>query len=514
MSRWFNTAGHCSPADHYVLPTTRRLPQVRGLIEQKSYFALHAPRQVGKTTSLLTLAGELTAEGRHVAALVSMEVGAGFPSDVGAAELAILRSWRAAASAQLPRQLEPPPWPDVEPGARLGTALQAWAGAAPRPLVIFVDEIDALRNEVLISVLRQLRDGYRNRPRGFPWSLALIGLSDVSKAAPQDREALGVLPPFNIQVEPITLRNFDEAEVAELYRQHTEEMGQCFAPGAIARVFALTQGQPWLVNAIGRQIVESSAASRDRLITADDVDQAKEAVIARRDVHLRSLVERLDDPRIRRIIEPMLSGQSLSEVPNDDIRFAIDLGLVRLAPTGGLQIANPIYREIILRHLAFPSRASLPQIQPSWLGPDGRLDPAQLLGALLAFWRRHGEPLLRTAHYHEIAPHLVVTAFLERVVDGAGTLEREVGIGSKRMHVCLRHGSDVLGIELRVWRDGESDPLAEGLDDLDPYLASLGVDRGWLMIFDRRTGLPRIVDRTAAHEDRTASGREVTVIRA
>src|SRR5262245_36914867 len=98
MPRWFNTAGPCKPELHYVLPALRRLPDVRRFIDQQGYFVVHAPRQAGKTTALLTLAGELTREGRYTAALVSMELGAGFPDDTGAAELAILRSWRAAAS--------------------------------------------------------------------------------------------------------------------------------------------------------------------------------------------------------------------------------------------------------------------------------------------------------------------------------------------------------------------------------------------------------------------------------
>jgi hypothetical protein len=50
MPRWFNTAGPCKPDDHYMLPVAARLPQVRPLIDQKSYFVVHAPRQVGKTT--------------------------------------------------------------------------------------------------------------------------------------------------------------------------------------------------------------------------------------------------------------------------------------------------------------------------------------------------------------------------------------------------------------------------------------------------------------------------------
>jgi type II secretory pathway predicted ATPase ExeA len=61
--------------------------------------------------------------------------------------------------------LRPPVWPEAEAGTRIRTGLQAWAQTAPRPLVVFVDEIDALQNATLISVLRQLRTGYNgDRP--------------------------------------------------------------------------------------------------------------------------------------------------------------------------------------------------------------------------------------------------------------------------------------------------------------------------------------------------------------
>lgn len=64
MARWFNTAGPCNPVDHYMLPAMRRLPEVQRLIAQKGYFVVHAPRQMGKTTALLSLAQELNAAGR------------------------------------------------------------------------------------------------------------------------------------------------------------------------------------------------------------------------------------------------------------------------------------------------------------------------------------------------------------------------------------------------------------------------------------------------------------------
>ncbi len=362
-TRHFNTAGPCVPETDYMLPPSARLPGVIDLIDQRKYFVLHAPRQVGKTTALLALAAELTASGRYLAVLVSMEVGSAFPNDPGAAEGAILDRWRAAARAQLPDELQPPPWPAARPGAGVGAALEAWSQAAPRPLVVFLDEIDALADDTLISVLRQLRDGYRNRPRLFPWSLALVGLRDVRdyKVAEGYQGRLGTTSPFNIKAESITLGNFTAAEVAALYQQHIAETGQPFTPEAIALAFELTDGQPWLVNALARQAVERLVRDRAQPVSARDIARAKEILIQRRDTHLDSLAERLREARVRRIIEPMLAGTVLPDVPDDDRQFLVDLGLVRRDPQGGLVIANPIYAEIIPRTLAGGVVDALPQ---------------------------------------------------------------------------------------------------------------------------------------------------------
>jgi len=186
---------------------------------------------------------------------------------------------------------------------------------------------------------------------------------------------------------------------------------------------------------------------------------------------------------------------------------------VRRSASGGLEIANPIYREVIVRALSDTARNSLPQIPVTWLTPDGRLDKPRLLASFLDFWRQHGEPLLRSAPYHEVAPHLVLMAFLHRVVNG-GSIEREYAIGSGRMDLCLRHVGETLAIELKVWRPGRPDPQAKGLAQLDGYLTRLGLDGGWLVIFDRRPGLPPVEERLGVSVETSPGGRAVTVIRA
>lgn len=516
MARWFNVAGPCRPDIHYMLPATERLPDVMRLINQQSYFVLHAPRQSGKTTAMLSLAQELTTSGRWTSALLSVEVGAPFSEDPGAAEAAILDEWRLAVQWQLSGPLRPLDWPTADPGARIGAALSSWAAHSPRLLVLFLDEIDALQDSALLSVLRQLRSGYARRPGAFPSSLALIGLRDVRDYKVETGEGgrLQTASPFNIKVESLTLRDFTPVEVAALYAQHTADTGQVFTPPALARAFELTQGQPWLVNALARQAVEVVAPDPTVPIDVAQIDAARDRLIQRQDTHLDSLAERLREPRVRAVIEPLLAGTVPGELPVDDVQFVQDLGLVRMDAQFGLVIANPIYAAVIPRTLTTTTRAFLPPTTPVWLTSEGRLDPERLLEAFLAFWRRHGQPLLGTTAYHEIAPHLVLMAFLDRVANGGGRVERESAVGRGRLDLRLEYGDVVLPMEVKVWRDGDGDPRDEGLLQLDRYLQGLGVATGWLVIFDQQRGLPPIAERTAAEDVATVGGRTVTMIRA
>jgi AAA-like domain len=516
MPRWFNTAGPCRADIHYMLPATSRVPNLERLIAQENYFVIHAPRQIGKTTAMLSLAKQLTESGQYTAVMLSVEVGAPFSQDIAGAEEAILGAWRRAISIRLPQELQPLAWSSLEAGHRIGDALSLWAESSPRPLVILIDEIDALQDLALISILRQLRDGYPNRPNAFPQSVGLIGLRDVRdyKVAAGGSDRLNTSSPFNIKVESLTLRNFNALEVVELCFQHTSDTGQIFTPESLQRLYDLTQGQPWLVNALARQMTEFIADDPGITLTVDHVEQAKEIIIQRQDTHLDSLAERLREKRVQAIIEPILAGLELGNVPNDDIQFLIDLGLCMMDPQGGLTIANPIYREVLPRVLTVTPMASLPQIAPSWLTAEGKLDTQALLRTFLDFWLQHGEPLLKSASYPEIAPHLVLMAFLHRVINGGGTLEREYAIGRDRMDLCLRYGEVTLGIELKVWRDRKADPLSKGLEQLDGYLARLGQDKGWLVIFDKRDNALELEERLKTEIQLSPLGREITVIRA
>lgn len=521
MHRRFNVAGPCRPDMHYMIPAAARLPAAPGLIAQSGYFVVHAPRQTGKTTTLRALAEQLTASGRYAALWLSCEAGEAAGDDYERAEGIVLSSLSLRAESALPLELRPPPWPATAPGSRIYAGLAAWARACPRPLALFFDEIDALRGQSLISVLRQLRAGFPDRPSGFPASILLCGLRDVrdyKAASGGDTARLGTASPFNVKRESMRLEDLRRDEMAALYAQHTADTGQVFNAEAIARAFEVTGGQPWLVNALGREIVEEMAVPPSEPITAAHVDEAKERLILARATHLDSLVDKLLEPRVRRVIEPMLSGEEAEQdaTYDDDASYVRDLGLIEARP---LRIANPIYKEVIVRVLGNRAEDRVVASPAAFVLPDGRLAFRRMLRAFTRFWREHGAILATGMPYPEAGPQLVLMAFMQRIVNGGGYIDREYGVGRKRLDVLVRYpykGRDGArreqrrAVEMKVWRRGEKSPLSSGLSQLDGYLAGLGLSRGTLVIFDARGKLGA---RRPRHEDRTTRrGRHIRVM--
>ncbi len=301
--RFFNTAGPVNPALHYCLDPLRRLEldALLPLIEQQKYFVLHAPRQTGKTTCLLALREYLNAGDRYRCVYVNVEIAQAAREKVKEAMQAILYACWAQAEVVSPVLGQIAFAPLLEQAGEYG-ALQAlfgrWSEASDRPLVLLIDEIDALIGDTLIAILRQLRAGYADRPARYPQTVILCGVRDVRDYRIHSTAAQEIITggsAFNIKAESLRLGNFTADEMAALYAEHTAATGQTFTAEALARAWDLSRGQPWLVNALGYETCFQMPAGRDRSqpITAELLDEAKEALILRRETHLDQLADKL-----------------------------------------------------------------------------------------------------------------------------------------------------------------------------------------------------------------------------
>ncbi len=517
MPRFFNTTGPCNPEHHFMLPPTARLPDLQRLIERQQYFNLHAPRQTGKTTAMRTLAETLRVKG-FAACWASLEVSRGM-SDIASAEPAWLTAIHRSAS-RLPafyHAPDPAPFLTGSPGTRLGAWLTAWAASLKVPLVLLLDEADVVTGPAMVNLLAQLREGFMDRGIGsFPTSVALIGLRDLRDYLTETQDGRPMNPgsPFNVSAGSLTLRNFNAEEIEALLSQHTAETGQPFEPEAIAELHRQTDGQPYLVNALADLCVTNLVPDRTTPITKAQIDLAREQLILSRRTHLDNLAQRLKEPRVAEVVETVLLGDDPFAVPygTDDFQYVLDLGLLCKGPRGA-EAANPIYREVLVRELSQRVQSSISDPWWPWKTPEGRLDFPALLEAFRFWWRANAEAAAKhSPAYPEALPHLALNGFLQRVVNGGGRVHREFASGRGAMDLLVEYGPDRFGVEIKRVRDhdGLETIVANGVAQLSAYLDALGLDGGWLVIFDvrpHRTWDDRLWQREVEH-----SGRRITVL--
>ena len=502
--RFFNTTGPVEAARHYHIPPLERvdLDKIRRLVGEDRYFVLHAPRQTGKTSALLAFRDLLNAEGRHLCVYVNVEGAQAMREDVVAATQMILGQLAGEARGVGDEYLAGA-WSSIlaeyGPGA-LGEALKRWAGVAAKPLVLLIDEIDALVGDSLLAVLRQLRASYHLRPGGFPQSVVLCGVRDVRDYRIHSGSANTMVSggsAFNVKAESLRLGDFTREEMAGLLGQHTAETGQAFADGALEAAWTQTRGQPWLVNALAYEACFRAEPGRDRsrAVGETDVLEAKEALIARRDTHLDQLADKLREERVQRVVEPLLAGSDVAEFSDRDLEYVEDLGLIARDTTVGL--ANPIYAEVVPRELTWVAQRKLVQ-DPAWyVDAAGNLDLAKLLAGFQEFFREHSEHWVERFQYKEAGPQLLLQAFLQRVVNSGGRIEREYGLGRGRTDLLVLwprngvSGGEPGGwrkfvVECKVLRKGLERAVGEGVEQTAEYMDRCGAEAGHLVVFDRR----------------------------
>lgn len=502
--RFFNTAGPVKSSKHYCLDPLHRfnLAEILQLIAQEKYFVLHAPRQTGKTSALLALMAHLNQTGEYQALYINVEVGQYARENVPAAMQAILGELISRAQTMIndpyPQQIWQQILREHGGGGALNQLLTQWAQQAEKPLILLIDEIDSLIGDTLISVLRQLRAGYDKRPAAFPQSVVLCGVRDVRDYrihSSQTKEIITGGSAFNVKAASLQLGNFSQTEVKALYEQHTTEIGQLFEAGVLDEVWELTRGQPWLVNALGYEVCFEMEAGRDRRqpITPAMIIEAKEQLILRRETHLDQLADKLQEERVRRVITPILTGQTDPNlIPIDDIDYVVDLGLIKKA--GQLTLANPIYQEVIPRSLTYSTQLTIAQESRWYMGSDDRLDMDKLLTAFQQFFREHSESWVERFDYKEAGPQLLLQAFLQRIVNGGGRIEREYGLGRGRTDLLViwpwPGGEQRVVIELKIQHKSRAKTVAQGLEQTWHYFDRSDAEAAHLVIFNRDEAVP------------------------
>ena len=503
VPKFFNTAGPIQADIHYnVEPLSRiNLEEIELLIYQRKYFVLHAPRQTGKTSCLLALRDYLNARGEFYVVYANVEAGQAFRNDVHEVERRFVGAIASRASIVLNSRMpyELANQVEKEQEGYITAYLKALCEELDRPLLLFIDEIDTLVGDSLVSVLRQIRAGYDQRPAHFPQSVILCGVRDVRdyRIVLSNQDIVTGGSAFNIKAKSLRLGNFSREEIHDLYMQHTAATGQEFDPDCFPQIWEATEGQPWLVNALGYEVTMNMKENRDRSIRIipEMIYRAQEQIIYRRDTHIDILIDKLREERVRRVIAPMLANED-AEVENllkdDDIQYVVDMGLiVRDKP---LRISNAIYKEIIPRELTWARQQTFVQQSAWYIRSDNSIDMEKLLLDFQQFFRQNADSWIERFDYKESGPQLLLQAFLQRVVNGGGYIDREYGLGRGRTDLLITKPlTDGYGgpcqhivMELKIKRNSLERTLEDGLRQTAQYMDRCAPDaEGHFILFNR-----------------------------
>ncbi|SFV62529.1 hypothetical protein MNB_SV-12-269 [hydrothermal vent metagenome] len=507
MDRFFNTAGPTKTDINYYISSFERVDyeEIEMLINSQRYFVLHAPRQTGKTSALLEIMDRINSESKYNCVYANIEeaqalrgdTSESIPtiSDVIASSIRLyLKDDRVINWYRENRKTIPI-------GKQISEVLSYWCENSSKPCIMFLDEVDALVGDTLISLLRQIRAGYTGRPKSFPQSMILCGVRDVRdyRIHTKDNEIITGGSAFNIKAESLTIGNFTYKECQALYKQHTDYTGQKFDKRIFPHLWEDTKGQPWLVNALGHELTWKERELRDRTkdITLEHYFRARERLIYSRATHLDQLVDKLKEPRVKRIIEPILKGDSKKQSLNPrDIEYLVDLGLITRDKRGKIEISNNIYKETIPRELTWGMQSSISNQEQHWyIKKDNTIDMVKLLKAFQQFFRENADSWIERFDYKEAGPQLLLQAFLQRIVNGGGRINREYGLGRKRTDILIEYPLDEemgfwgetqkIVIETKILYSNLKKTIEKGIEQTLEYSDIVGANESHLIIFDR-----------------------------
>jgi hypothetical protein len=486
--REFNTSGPNNPDIHFTVMREallqKALEQITRPADPKGgrYFTLYAPRQTGKTTFVEQLINRLDRR-QFFPVLISFEALAGAEEPVFYRELGKLLERRGDFSFAIPAMRSKYDFIDF---------LAALKTQMPQKLCLIIDEFDGLNAPYLGDVLHLFRDIYQARDKKYNLhSLILIGVRNLTEIN------LDYASPFNTNDE-IRLAFFTREETFDLMGQYEAESAQQFAPQVKERIFYETQGQPGLVNALCKKMVEDLNPGPGKRIGAEIANEVVERFIR---IEISKNVSNI-------LNKARAEEEHLIELFNTaaKIEFHIDLewqkflwvhGIIDVEDAGGgekyIKFACPLYQKKL--YYFFKPRIDearyyvpIDVSYKSFLFPDGTLDLPALLQAYQAYVNRRGKKAFAHARkrkdgrYVEAAYHYSLDTFLSAAMPHlAGQSYVDFPTGNGKVDIFVFHNRRKYILEIKNFAG--VDQLNAGKEQAVRYAKSEGLDEVYLVVF-------------------------------
>ena len=485
--RIFNTSGPCDPARHYTVMREGLVAQGELLVAGGRFFTIFAPRQAGKTTYFQLLFRQL-AQQDYTPIWVSFE---------GLKHATVEKFYKV-----LGHDLQREAVYGSEPAAALTDPidLQFYLEQLQtqiKALVLVIDEFESVPDVVLSDLLHTLRKIYHRKEYYALHSLILVGVSTLAELV------VSSASPFNI-VDQLQFPYFTFAEVQALIGQFVSETGQSFDEQVIKAIYANTQGQPGLVNALCQHLVEVMVHDRTQLVTmAAFYPTLKHFLTERFDKNILNVVQKARTKKDF-MVNLLFGEAAIPFTVNDpDIAYLYANGVVDNVD-GYVQMPTPLYSKALITAFRPYSNGETQEYVSAYDTFSAYVTPGGLnLHAILLRYReyvqRRGFRAFDTEQLKEGAWHYSLDGFINFFIQrlGGDTLV-EVPSGRGRTDILILHQTHRYIIETKIFTDAFA--FAHGKQQLADYLTSEGLKEGFYVVFSQKHSAddPLFFDETIA----------------
>jgi len=498
--RTFVTGGPVVPEENYFVKRERELTDFLQRVEQGKYIVIFAPRQTGKTTFFYQVISILEKNPTYIPIPLNFEV---YSEDEPERFYHLIGKRIVQRIEERLKALEIPGWDtahawlsaqEMMDHHSFGQFFENLHSKLPdRNLFLIIDEFDGIPQKALKGFLHTLRQIYHekklNPSHNYIHSVGIVGVKSIAQL-----DFDHTISPFNIQ-DQFALSNFTIRQVAELYGQYTDEVGQPFSPEVIEAVHQKTAGQPFLVNRLAQILTEELSIPKEKEITIEHFYDASARILKEDNTHfqhIRRNIRRKDE--FKMILNRILLDER-------EVYFNINDSCISELATYGLVreenelciIDNPIYQEIIIKTFTPFINGVEDQYLPEetedftdYLSTSGEIQMDELLDNFRNFIRRAGYKILEVPETPQefVGQYLLLTYLDLFVRKIGGHLYPEVPTGRGRMNIILLYRNEKHIVETKLWR-GEK-RYQSGKPQLAGYLNEEGVQRGYYIVFDHR----------------------------
>ena len=486
----FNVTGSCNPQWHYMVNTEKRFEAVEALIEKGKYFTINRARQYGKTTMLLTIRQRLS--DKYLIIKTSFE-GIGDEAFVGIPEFvktfcSLMARFlkETGADERLWRILDRN---DLTSYDELSDVITTFCNTCEKPVVLLIDEVDkSCDNQLFLNFLGMLRNKYleRNEQLGNTFhSVILAGVYDIKnlklKLRPDAEKKYN--SPWNIAADFNVDMTFHPEEIAQMLSDYEQDAHTGMDIKAISEeIYKYTSGYPFLVSYICKKIDEEF----DRKWTAESIVRAVKIIVIGNNTLMDDLSKNLENnPEFRNFMYSVsVNSESYSfSLLNPMVNMGNIFSYIR-NKNGRVAIHNLIFEEALFLYFtvdySIKNSTKLSPFQLNYVH-NGRLNMEHVVtrfrDLLREEYRESTEPFL------EKEGRLLFLTFFKPIINGIGFyyVEPETR-DNRRMDLVVTYDRQEFIVELKIWHGDKYEE--KGCDQLSGYLATRGMDEGYLVTFD------------------------------